>query len=509
MPLEWPFTQLTPAMAAELYDRHHEGVLITDNLGRLVYYNRRMSELDGLTPDEVLGRHILEAYNLKPDECMSTRCLAAGKPLNNVALYYRATDGNLVNALCNAYPLVENGRLLGAVCYTSEYTALADRLEITARNYARHPYSQAIDAGPDQDRAGGAVHTLASLVGDSPAFKAALATAKVAARSASSVLIYGETGTGKELFAQAIHNHSPRRARPFCPINCAAIPENLLEGILFGTVRGAFTGALEKKGLFEVSSGGTIFLDEVHTLPMGLQAKLLRVIQERRLRRVGSLEETPVDLKIISSINQSPEEAVVKGLLRPDLFYRLGVVLLALPPLRRRTADVPLLVRHFVKKYNKKLHGRVTAIEPEFLAILENYRWPGNVRELEHVVETAMNFAVSDPLNDKTLGLRHLQSAHLRKFLAKDIQASRPELRMEAVESSSRPPLPGQDDVAAAHALSGTRSARALSEEMEEAMRERLARALKDCEGNMARAARSLGLSRQNFYYKMKKYQIN
>ena len=494
MPISWPFTQLTEEMAKNLYDNHHEGILMCDAEARLVYYNRKMGELDGLDPAEVIGNHILDVYNLDNSHCISLLCLDKGRPVVNEALYYRAHKGGLVNAICNAHPIFENGKLVGNICYTAEYTSLADRLDKTARNYARHPYSRTADSEHTKDSDTGAVHTMASIVGESPIIKSALETAKVSAKTPSSVLIYGETGTGKEFFAQAIHNYSPRRARMFCPINCAAIPENLLEGILFGTVKGAFTGAMERKGLFELSSGGTIFLDELHTMPMGLQVKLLRVIQERRIRRVGSLEETPVDLKIISSVNMRPEEAVDKGFLRPDLFYRLGVVILSLPPLRNRGGDVEELVHHFVKKYNKKFHGKVKYVEPEFLSILGNYAWPGNVRELEHVVETSMNFAVSDPYNDKSLGLRHIQSTHLRKFLMKP--QARPK-KHEALQSPAavdyQPQAEGIENPLAQE-LAGTEWSL-------------LKEALKGAGGNMSKAARSLGISRQALYYKLKKYR--
>ena len=491
MPVPWPFNNLSQEVAANLYDHHHEGILICDTAGRLVYYNQRLSRLDNLDRQDVIGQHVLDVYNLDRKVCISTRCLDSGRPVLNAALYYRATKGDLVNAICNAYPIFEDGKIAGAICYTAEYTSLVDRLDKTARNYARHPYSLAVDTEHTRSATNGAVHTLASIIGESPTIKSALETAKVGARTPSSVLICGETGTGKELFAQAVHNHSPRRAKMFCPINCAAIPENLLEGILFGTVKGAFTGAIEKKGLFEVSSGGTIFLDEIHAMPMGLQAKLLRVLQERRIRRVGSLEETPVDLKIISSINQRPEDAVEGGLLRPDLFYRLGVVILALPPLRNRGGDIEELVRHFVKKYNKKFEGKVRHIEPEFLSILANYNWPGNVRELEHVVETSMNFAVGDHVNNLSLGLRHIQSAHLRKFLVKREMPPSPDSRVvKKSEGEIRPVISSR-----------------LPEEMGKAEREMLAAALRAAEGNMSRAARQLGISRQALYYKLKKYK--
>ena len=493
MSVPWPFRQMTEEMAKSLYDNHHEGILMCDSEARLVYYNRKMGELDGLDPVEVIGHHILDVYNLDNSHCISVRCLAKGRSVVNEALYYRAHKGGLVNAICNAHPLFENGKLVGNVCYTAEYTSLADRLDKTARNYARHPFNRFEDVTSAKTVDNGAVYTMASIVGESPIIKSALETAKVSAKTPSSVLIVGETGTGKEFFAQAIHNYSPRRAQLFCPINCAAIPENLLEGILFGTVKGAFTGAMDKKGLFEISSGGTIFLDELHTMPMGLQVKLLRVIQERRIRRVGSLDETPVDLKIISSINMRPEEAVDQGFLRPDLFYRLGVVILSLPPLRNRGGDVGELVDHFVKKYNKKFHGKVKYIEPEFLAILAKYNWPGNVRELEHVIETSMNFAVSDPINDKSLGLRHIQSSHLRKFLVRQFVPS------EGTSSRARP--------VSADPHNSTPESRPshLSSELDGTEVKLVRAALSAAGGNMSQAARNLGISRQALYYKMKK----
>lgn len=504
--LSWPFQSFSPQIAAAIYDRHHEGVLIVDSQGRLIYYNQRMSELDGLAAEDVIGRHILDVYELSAEHCVSTRALTLRQPVLNTALYYRATEGKLVNALTNAYPIFENGCLQGVICYTAEYTALADRLEITARNYDSHIHSKSKDNESLKDYA--AKYSMSSIIGDSQAIKSALAAAKVAATTPSSVLICGETGCGKELFAQAIHNHSPRRTRPFCPINCAAIPENLLEGILFGTVKGAFTGSQDKKGLFEISSGGTIFLDEINSLPVGLQSKLLRALQERRIRRVGGSEEIAVDLKIISSANQSPEECVAGGQLRPDLFYRLAVLIVHIPPLRNRLSDIEPLLESFIKKYNKRFNGRVRRVEPEFLALLRSYHWPGNVRELEHVVETSMNFAVTDANNDRTLGLRHLQSSHLRKFLLKNskTQVQAPASTQTPAASLSaqpppfvEPPLPSVP--------TGSPLRLSLNEELARYERGLMETAVRQAEGNLALAARRLGLPRQNFYYRWKKLQ--
>jgi arginine utilization regulatory protein len=373
-----------------------------------------------------------------------------------------------------------------------EYTSLADRLEITARNYALHPFTQTMS---EENSDTGAKHTMASLVGDSQLFRAALDTAKIAAQSPSTVLISGETGTGKELFAQAIHNHSVRRINRFCPINCAAIPEALLEGLLFGTVKGAFTGAMDRAGLFEVSSGGTIFLDEIHAMPLNLQAKLLRVIQEQRIRRIGGSSEKKVDLKILSSINQKPEEAMKNGLLRPDLFFRLAVIILEIPPLRLRREDISSLVTYFVKKFNCELQGRINQVEPEFMDVMFNYDWPGNVRELEHVIETCMNFAINDPHKRRTLGLAHIQSGHLRRFLQRSVKQRGLSQVIYVEEPKSSP----EQEISVP---------KPLPLELDRIEQGHIINALKLSEGNKSEAAKLLGLSRQNLFYRMKRLNL-
>jgi arginine utilization regulatory protein len=245
-----------------------------------------------------------------------------------------------------------------------------------------------------------------AIVGCNIDFLRAVNTAKMAANTPSPVMLYGETGTGKELFAQAIHNLSGGRRSRYTAVNCAAIPENLLEGLLFGTTSGAFSGARNKLGLFERANGGTLFLDELNSMATGLQAKILRVIQERKVRRLGSLRETAIDVKIISSVNKEPHVAIAENTLRPDLFYRLGVVFIPIPPLRDRKEDIVLLARHFLAKHSRALNRKVTDISGDVLALFNDYDWPGNVRELEHVIEGAINMVVSS----RTIERRHLQS---------------------------------------------------------------------------------------------------
>lgn len=202
-------------------------------------------------------------------------------------------------------------------------------------------------------------------------------------------MIWGESGTGKELFAQAIHSASSRASSPFIPVNCAAIPENLLEGILFGTVKGAYTDAPDKPGLFEKAHGGTLLFDELNSMPLGLQAKLLRVIQEKRVRRLGSHTELPINVRIISILNEHPLRAVEQGLLRRDLFYRLAVVGIAVPPLRKRQSDIPLLVQHVIA-HSETAHKKNCINLDDVMHLFREYAWPGNIRELAHVIEGSL-----------------------------------------------------------------------------------------------------------------------
>jgi len=204
----------------------------------------------------------------------------------------------------------------------------------------------------------------------------------------STVLIHGESGTGKELVARAIHYRSQRRDKPLVTINCGAIPEELLESELFGYVKGAFTGAVrDKKGRFEVANGGTVFLDEVSEMSPALQVKLLRVLQEREFERVGDVKTIRVDIRVIAATNQDLEELVRRGRFREDLYYRLNVIPIYLPPLRERRDDIPLLLSYFLRVFNEKRGGHLEGFSPEALALLVDYDWPGNVRELENLVE--------------------------------------------------------------------------------------------------------------------------
>jgi two-component system response regulator AtoC len=312
---------------------------------------------------------------------------------------------------------------------------------------------------------------ITQLIGQShPMQKVQQAISQVGPEKAT-VLVVGETGTGKELVARAIHQHSPRNTALFVAVNCAAIPSEMLESELFGHERGAFTGAVKERiGKFELADGGTLFLDEVTEMPVHLQAKLLRALQEGVIERLGSNRDIPVDLRIIAATNLNPLQAIKEGKLREDLYYRLNVFRIDLPPLRERPDDVPLLCRHFLRKRNVE-------ISPEAVSLLQSYTWPGNVRELENVLERACIVSGGQVLMPRHLpadmaGPREVPSATVPETLA------------APVSNLTLPPAI-------------------------EALEKRLiAEALNRCDGNKSKAARLLGISERSLWYKLGRYKI-
>ena len=322
----------------------------------------------------------------------------------------------------------------------------------------------------DQDRA--RELDPSGLVGSSEAMRRVLDQIRRIAPADATVLVLGESGTGKELVARALHAQSPRRERPFVSVSCAAIPEGLLESELFGHERGAFTGAVRRKlGRFELADGGTLFLDEVGEIPASIQVKLLRVLQERKFERVGGEETIEVDVRVVSATNRDLEAAVKTGRFREDLYYRLAVVPVVLPPLRERPGDVEELARWFLSQRAPKLGRAVTGFDPEALELLRRHRWPGNVRELENVVEQALVFAEGELVRPEDLpdGLRRRPPA--------------PEL-----------PVPTGD--------------RGLTEVLEDLERQLILAAYEKAKGVKAETARLLGLKPSALYYKLEKYGI-
>lgn len=296
---------------------------------------------------------------------------------------------------------------------------------------------------------------------------------KIAKSNAGTVLIQGESGTGKELIAKAIHYEGSRAEKPFMAINCAAVPETLLESELFGHEKGAFTDARsQKKGLFEMAHGGTVFLDEIGDMPMAIQAKLLRVLEDRAFRRVGGTKDVHVDIRIVSATNKDLLQAIADKIFRNDLYYRLQVIPIFLPPLRERKADIPLLVQHFIENFNREFGKIVKRISPQAEKILLEYAWPGNIRELRNVIERAVILE-----NEETI-----EAAHLPR-----------ELIAQSTPSSSGPiafslPPEGID--------------------IEDVERELIRQALEVSDGNQSKAAKKLNLGIDAFRYRMKKFKF-
>lgn len=476
-----------------------QGVLMTDANGVIVFYNDIQARMDGLDPKDALGKKIAEVYLYDDDSSTCMRVIKSGRPIINYGLSYRTRKANVGMTIHSVFPLFRDGKIIGTICFVKDYN-LVERRVPSFLMPRKKEY-----LGEDT------AYTFADIVGSAPEFVHALKMAKMAANSLSPVMIYGETGTGKELFAQSIHNfHYGNRSR-FVAINCAAIPESLMEGILFGTSKGAYTGSIDKPGLFERANGGTIFLDEIDSMPLGLQGKLLRVLQERKVRRVGSLNTIDLNLKVISTVNFDPREAVRQGIFRIDLYYRLAVVLIQIPPLRQRRWDIEELVHYFLLKFNRSFGKNIKAVSSEVMDFFMEYEWPGNVRELEHTLEGAMNMVSR---HDDTLELKHI-NVHFTDFMEQFAVAM-------GQQKKWKPPVHQAQGVVQDQGVAESRGGRPVNEpEAEKSVPQvnlsekkaldeiKLIReALAASGGVPARAARSLGITRQLLHYKLKKYGL-
>ncbi len=316
-----------------------------------------------------------------------------------------------------------------------------------------------------------------AIVGDSPALRQVLTKVEQVAQTQATVLLRGETGTGKEMVARAIHINSAREARPFVRVNCAALAPGVLESELFGHEKGAFTGAVARRpGRFELADGGTLFLDEVGDLPLDVQVKLLRVLQEREFERVGGVDTVKVDVRVISATHRDLERLIAEGKFREDLYYRLNVFPVTMPPLRERPGDIPLLVEHFVAKYAQSTGKVMRGADAGAIASLSAYPWPGNVRELENVIERAMILAAGEVLCATDLDF-----------------GRRPLTPLSAVPA---PPTSTLD------------TGRSLAKRLSDQERAEIVSAVEQAAGNIAHAARALGINRSTLYYRMRKHDL-
>jgi Nif-specific regulatory protein len=323
-----------------------------------------------------------------------------------------------------------------------------------------------------------------AIVGDSPALREVLARVEQVAQTSSTVLLRGETGTGKEMVARAIHINSARDGKPFVKVNCAALAPGVLESELFGHEKGAFTGAVARRlGRFELADGGTLFLDEVGDLPADVQVKLLRVLQEREFERVGGSETIKVDVRVVSATHRDLEKQIAAGEFREDLYYRLNVFPIVLPPLRQRPTDIPQLAEHFIHKYARTAGKNIRGLDASAASALAAYNWPGNVRELENVVERALILARGGELtaSDLEFTRRPIPTTLSAPMAAPDLSA------------------PPRGDGA---------GARPLQERLQEQERTAIVAAIDQAHGNIAHAARALGINRSTLYYRLRKHGL-
>ena len=433
-----------------------DGVLVVDRNG--IIRDHRIA-MDYYWQDkETVGRHILELYpDLDEESSTILRVLRTGQAIYDQRQEITNSRGERVVVDATTIPLMVGGRVEGAVDFARFYV-VGQRIVRGGRKGGLSTLDRIITRSPKMEELKRRVRSVALL--DSP------------------VLIFGETGTGKELVAESLHSEGKRASGPFVAQNCAAIPTNLLESIFFGTEKGSYTGAVTRMGLFEAADGGTLFLDEINSMDVSLQAKLLKALEEKKVRRLGGSQAIPFDVRIVAAVNEPPQDLLRAGRLREDLYYRLGVVRLNLPPLRERREDIPLLTKYFIEQYNRSMkrhvRGLTEAVEARFL----QYPWPGNVRQLRNVVEGAFAVARGELLGEDEV------ADSLGLWMESDAPAP----------TAATPPTLPEGSLSLTHAV----------EEYEKALiRQAMARW-----GSISAAARNLGLSRQNLKYKLQKFDL-
>jgi len=432
-----------------------DGFLTIDNKGILTYINQTGADILGIDREKSIGKPVSELVDFEP---VILDVIRTGKGyVDKEFIMTNNKNGMKYHFIKTATPIRDDeGNIIGAIDNFKKITRVHKMMRKLVGNYAKFTFDD--------------------IVGSSEKMKECIRLAKIAARSSSNVLIYGESGTGKELLVQSIHNESNRKNESLVSINCAAIPSELIESELFGYEGGAFTGALKNGqiGKFELANGGTIFLDEIGDMPLHMQAKLLRVLQENQLVRVGGKDVIDIDVRIISATNKDLLKECKKGNFREDLYYRLNVLYIVVPPLRERKEDIEELVYHFINKINIKIGRNIKGVSPEVIDCFMKYDWPGNVRELENTVERAMNICSGEII----------QLSDIANFYEMNI--ANKNNKIEEIKDSS--------------------NIRIIS--LEEVEKEAIKNALIVTKGNISQAASALKITRNTLYNKMKKYGL-
>lgn len=456
----------------EIMDKVLQGIYICDKCENVVWFNDVVQINDGVLREDGIGKNQNEAWNnleLSPGPTDYT--LKTGEQSGEELVTYMDKETKKAFSVFNqSFPFYADGDL--KYVYSIAYYIGYSEKQLNKINEYKQKY-----LAKNVRVINNTTYSLYDVIGKSEIMREMVKRARKLAVNKAPVMLCGPTGTGKEIFAQGIHNASMQSKGKFVAINCAAIPENLLESILFGSVKGAFTGALDKEGLLEEASDGTLFLDELNSMPLSLQGKLLRVFQENRACRIGSNQAYEVNCRLISATNQNPRQLVQEGVLRSDLYFRLAVLTLDLPPLCARENDVLDLADHLIAKYNKEYNLNIREIAPEVLTLFLRYDWPGNVRELDNVIEYIMNFA---SFNQSRVRYQDLP-AYLKEF--NESPAKRDHLHLLKNEKTLREIL----DLTEREVISGV---------------------LRETDWNISKAARILGIHREALYYRIKKFAL-
>lgn len=440
-----------------------DAISVVDSQGIGIMINPAYKKITGYSEADVLGKPA--TVDIAQGESVHMRVLSTKSLVRGVHLRVGTAKKDV---LVDGAPIMVNDELKGSVAVIHDISEIK-RL------------TEELDKAKQIIRTLEAKYDFQDIVAISPEMKNVVEQARKVAATPATILLLGESGTGKELFAHAIHNSSSRKYNQFVRVNCAALTDSLLESELFGYSEGAFTGARRggKKGLFEQASGGTIFLDEIGEVSLNVQAKLLRVLQEKEIVRVGDAKSVPVDVRVIAATNIDLEEAVATGKFREDLYYRIRVIPLYIPPLRERREEIPALARHLLRKYNQEYGRMVEDIAPEVLETLQGYSWPGNVRELENILGRAM---INMRFNESCIRREHLPQIPVGTQRPSFIQA-----------------IPGQDDTAMF----------SLGDTLAEFEKDYIRQVLEQNNGNKTKTARALDISLRSLYYKIERYGLD
>lgn len=457
------------------------GLQIFDSQSRLVFLNDTCQRIESLIRENVLGKRLQEIYTVDEDYSTILTTMRDRKPVRGRCDVFGNRFGDEVISINSGFPLYVDGRFYGA------YGLVMDQQTLSA-------YSQQLDILNQFLRGASEINTprydiidrlyiFSDIIGESTSLRETVQVAAKVASSNLSVMLLGKTGTGKEMFAQSIHSSSPRRGKNFVGINCAAIPSSIIESTLFGTVKGAFTGSGNQQGLLDEAAGGTLFLDEINSMDFHVQSKLLRVLQEKKFRRVGGLKDIECDFRVIAAMNEAPAEAIAARRLRQDLLFRLNTVTIEIPPLRERREDILVLVEHYLHNPTRLSH-RASGLTHAARALLLGYDWPGNVRELLHTLDYASTMAGG--------GGRILDEKHFPSHLVRDT----------AVSDSSSPAEPAATPPPDERKKNLHLGLNELLQAQEKLLIET---ALRDNDNNISLAAKVLKLSRQALQHRMKK----